>query len=90
MARRRPERCKACGESLRWATTADAKPIALNAEPDPERGTVVLKKDLVGAGQIADVLGDVAAARASVRGEDVYVRHDDDVCSGKWEKGRAS
>ena len=90
-ARRRPPKCKSCGAALLWVTTTSAKWMPLNADPDPEEGTVVLEDDLVGAGQIAHVLDVEAAARASVRGEPVYVPHFQ-TCpdADRWRKSRAS
>lgn len=91
MPAQRPTKCRSCGAPLLWATTTHGNAMPLNAEPDPEHGTVVLEDDLLGAGQIAHVLPIDAAARASVRGELVYVPHFA-TCpdADRWRKSRAS
>jgi hypothetical protein len=61
--------CRDCGAPMIWARWADSgKGIPLNAEPDPERGNLVLHSD----GTVEKV---TYLAEARKRGDDLYVTH---------------
>lgn len=62
-------RCNYCRALLLWLTTAAAKRMPVNHDPDPERGNVVVIRGVAG------VLGPGPARGARAAGQQLYLHH---------------
>lgn len=63
------DQCNYCAAPIKWLTSANGKRMPVNAQPDQERGNVVL------LGQKAAVLGPSKATAARAQGVEAYLHH---------------
>lgn len=74
-------KCRGCGEAIYWVRMKSGKRNPMNAEPDPERGNVLVVDDEVDVGfygvplNTGVPLGADQAAEARTQGTPLYLSH---------------
>jgi hypothetical protein len=65
--------CKGCGAAVQFVKSEKGNTMCLNAEPDPERGNVIISRDH--GHELARVLNATHAITVRALGNEVYLSH---------------